>query len=86
MKRMKIKLRRKQKVLGNGQTVNSHYILEWNPYNGTWYPINEKKVSPSLYADITAYRNKMNRVIKGETVEFRAEYRYPEKMLEVVLA
>jgi hypothetical protein len=84
-KGMKIKLRRKTKLLGNGQTVNSSYILEWNPYNGTWYPINERKVMPDFSStDLEKYRTKMNRVYAGETVELRASYR--EKILEVVEA
>jgi hypothetical protein len=64
-------------VIGNGQRIASHFILEWAIGNGKkWYPINYRRVTPHCMTDeafLEAYRQAMNRVLKGETVEVTAE-------------
>jgi hypothetical protein len=81
-----VKLRRKSVVIGNGQKINSCFVLEWSPGNGKWYPINYRGVTPHCMTDeafLEAYRDAMNRVLKGETVEVTAEYTPEPKVLLV---
>jgi len=75
---LKVQLRRRSVVIGNGQRINSCFVLEWRPLKGKkWYSINYRGVAPHCMTDeafLEAYRGAMNRVLRGETVEVTAEY------------
>jgi len=56
-------------------------LLEWNPGNGRWYPINSKNVKPTpdLSVDdpfeVFAYfRKAMGKIIQGFVEVFNGEY------------
>jgi len=74
-KTRRIRLRRKTTIIGTGQRIPSLYLLEWSP-GGRWYRINYHHVRPCSMTDpfISAYRDAMNRVLDGKTVEVQAEY------------
>lgn len=82
----RILLRRKQTLIGTGQQVNSHYLLEWSIGNGKWYSINYCNVAPANFNSESfwaKYRKAMNRVLAGETVQVTAEYDPATKLLTV---
>jgi len=82
----RILLRRKTRVIGTGQRLASHFLLEWSPCNGKWYPINYRNVEPKSMDNrdfLERYREAMNRVLAGETVSLEAEY-LPERKLLLI--
>jgi len=81
---MKVLLRRKTSTVGSGQEIPSHYVLEWNPQNGRWYPINYRNIHPSRLQDpkfSSRYRGAINRVLRGDTITVGANYDRENKTL-----
>jgi len=86
---MRVKVRRKRQKILDKETLH-HWLLEWQPIGATeWYPINEKNVVPHPFlrrnlSEMQKYREAMNRINQGETVEFDAVYRH-EIIKELVI-
>jgi len=83
---MRVLLRRKTVVIGTGQRIPHRWLFEWNPRNGRWYSINSRNIVPATLSNpefTAAYRDAMNRILKGGVVEVAADYNRDHKTLLV---
>jgi hypothetical protein len=82
---LRIKLKQLETETAPGIVIRNLHVLEWNPGNGKWYPINYKAVVPAKENEefLAAYREAMDRVLEGQTVELGADYNRDHKTLIV---
>jgi hypothetical protein len=63
-------------------------LLEWNPGNGKWYPINRRNLTfadAHGYEAKTAIRHFFTALLQGLTVLAEGCYRKPQKQIEIEL-